>query len=130
MNGAVFLRFSMVSGRGYISGDDVYCIVSSTRRSSLMRIMEIEKRLHSLENDPKYMELQKNLKTLESGTIGSRHVRIGTPENLDSMIELRRNSDEMEDLIQRYRDTLAKYQNRIEKLNKEKQQLEKDLFPS
>jgi len=95
-----------------------------------MRIMEIEKRLHSLENDPKYMELQKNLKTLESGTIGSRHVRIGTPENLDSMIELRRNSDEMEDLIQRYRDTLSKYQNRIEKLNKEKQQLEKDLFPS
>ncbi len=92
--------------------------------------MEIEKRLHSLENDPKYMELQKNFKTLESGTIGSRHVRIGTPENLDSMIELRRNSDEMEDLIQRYRDTLSKYQNRIEKLNKEKQQLKKDLFPS
>jgi uncharacterized membrane protein YfbV (UPF0208 family) len=92
--------------------------------------MEIEKRLHSLENDPKYMELQQNLKTLESGTIGSRHVRISTPENLDSMVELRRNSDEMEDLIQRYRDTLAKYQNRIDLLNKEKQQLEKELFPS
>lgn len=92
--------------------------------------MEIEKRLHSLENDPKYMELQQNLKVLESGTIGSRHVRIGTPENLDSMIELRRNSDEMEDLVQRYRDTLAKYQNRIDHLNKEKQQLQKELFPS
>jgi len=120
----------MVSGRGYISVEHVYCIVSSTRRSSLMRIMEIEKRLHSLENDPKYMELQKNLKTLESGTIGSRHVRIGTPENLDRMVELRRNSEEMEDLIQRYRESLAKYQNRIEQLKNEKQQLQKELFPS
>lgn len=92
--------------------------------------MEIEKRLHGLENDPKYMELKKNLKTLESGTIGSRHVRIGTPENLDNMVELRRNSDEMEDLIERYRVNLAKYQNRIDQLNKEKQQLERELFPA
>ncbi len=92
--------------------------------------MEIEKRLHSLENDPKYMELQQNLKSLESGTIGSRHVRIGTPENLSNMVELRRNSEEMADLIKRYRETLAKYQDRIDKLNNEKQKLEKGLFPS
>jgi hypothetical protein len=91
--------------------------------------MEIEKRLHSLENDPKYMELQANLKTLESGSIGSRHIRIGTPENLSSMVELRRNSEEMEDLINRYRDSLTKYQSRIDQLNKEKQQLQKELFP-
>ena len=95
-----------------------------------MRIMEIEKRLHGLENDPKYMELQKNLKTLESDNIGSRHVRIGTPENLDRMIELRRNSQEMEDLVKRYKETLSKYQNKIDKLTIEKQQLERELFPA
>lgn len=95
-----------------------------------MRIMEIEKRLHSLENDPKYMELQKNLKTLESDNIGSRHVRIGTPENLDRIIELRRNSSEMEDLVKRYKETLSKYQNKIDKLTIEKQQLERELFPA
>jgi hypothetical protein len=92
--------------------------------------MEIEKRLHGLENDPKYMELQKNLKTLESDNIGSRHVRIGTPENLDRMIELRRNSQEMEDLVKRYKETLSKYQNKIDKLTIEKQQLERELFPA
>ena len=92
--------------------------------------MEIEKRLHSLENDPKFMELKENLKTLESGTIGSRHVRIGTPENLDNMVELRRNSEEMEDLIKRYRDSLTRYQSRIDQLNKEKKQLERELFPA
>jgi len=93
-----------------------------------MRIMEIEKRLHKLENDPRYVEMQENLKTLESSTTGSRHVRIGTPENLNKMIELRKNSDEMQDLIQRYRESIAKYQSKIEELIKEKKQLEKGLF--
>ena len=94
-----------------------------------MRIMEIEKRLHNLESDPKYREMQSNLKILEGNVIGSRHVRIGTPENLESMVELRRNSKEMEDLIQRYKNNLEKYQTRIDSLNKEKNQLQKELFP-
>ena len=94
-----------------------------------MRIMEIEKKLHSLENDPKFREMQNNLKTLESSVIGSRHVRIGTPENLDQIVELRRNSEEMDDLIKRYRDNVEKYQTRIDQLNKEKKQLQKELFP-
>ncbi|TRO54365.1 hypothetical protein E2P71_04285 [Candidatus Bathyarchaeota archaeon] len=94
-----------------------------------MRIMEIEKKLHSIENDPKFREMKDNLKTLESNVIGSRHVRIGTPENLDQMVELRRNSEEMDSLIQRYKDGVEKYQIRIDQLSKEKQQLQKELFP-
>ena len=94
-----------------------------------MRIMEIEKKLHSLENDPKFREMQDNLKTLESNVIGSRHVRIGTPENLDQMVELRRNSEEMTDLIKRYKDGVEKYQTRIDQLSKEKRELQKELFP-
>ena len=92
--------------------------------------MEIEKRVHSLENDPKYREMLDNLKTLETNAIGSRHVRIGTPENLDNMIELRRNSQEMDDLIKRYKENVDKYQIRIDKLNREKKQLQRELFPS
>ncbi len=91
--------------------------------------MEIEKKLHSLENDPKFREMQDNLKTLQSNVIGSRHVRIGTPENLDQMVELRRNSDEMTDLIQRYKEGVDKYQIRIDQLSKEKRELQKELFP-
>jgi hypothetical protein len=91
--------------------------------------MEIEKKLHTIENDPKYREMVDNLKILETNAIGSRHVRIGTPENLDNVIELRRNSKEMDDLIKRYRENVDKYQSRIDKLNKEKQQLQRELFP-
>ena len=92
--------------------------------------MEIEKRVHSLENDPTYREMLDNLKTLETNAIGSRHVRIGTPENLNNMIELRRNSQEMDDLIKRYKENVDKYQIRIDKLNREKKQLHRELFPS
>lgn len=92
--------------------------------------MEIEKKLHSLENDPRYREMQSNLKILETNVIGSRHVRISTPENLGTTIELRRNSKEMDDLIHRYRNNLEKYQTRIDDLNKEKRQLQKELFPT
>jgi len=92
--------------------------------------MEIEKRVHSLENDPTFREMLDNLKTLETNAIGSRHVRIGTPENLNNMIELRRNSQEMDDLIKRYKENVDKYQIRIDKLNREKKQLQRELFPS
>jgi hypothetical protein len=92
--------------------------------------MEIEKSLHNLVSDPKYREMQSNLKVLETSMIGSRHVRIGVPENLDKMVELRRNSKEMDDLIQRYKNNLEKYKTRIDNLNKEKSQLQRELFPT
>lgn len=95
-----------------------------------MRIMEIDRELQRLENDSKYRDLRKNLKTLESSAVGSRQVRIGTPENLDRKIELRRNSPEMEDLIKRYREQLQEYQEKIDKLYHEKKALEKELFPT
>ena len=91
--------------------------------------MEIEKKVQRIESDPKYREMKQNLKTLETNPVGSRHVRIGTPENLESMVELRRNSVEMDDLIKRYRANVDKYQIRIDKLNQEKLQLRKELFP-
>ncbi len=91
--------------------------------------MEIEKKLHSLENDPKFREMQSNLKILESTVVGSRHVRICSPDNMDQMIELRRNSNEMDDIIKKYRDGLERYQTRIDQLNREKNQLQKELFP-
>jgi uncharacterized protein YukE len=46
------------------------------------------------------------------------------------MVELRRNSKEMDDLIQRYKNNLEKYKTRIDNLNKEKSQLQRELFPT
>jgi len=91
--------------------------------------MEIERRLHNIENDPKYIKLKNNLKRLETTFTGSRQVIIDTPENLGIMVEFRRNSAEMKNLVQRYKDALTKYQKRINRLSLEKRKLEKALFP-
>ncbi|MFC1803810.1 hypothetical protein ACFL0D_07580 [Thermoproteota archaeon] len=100
-----------------------------TRRSTLMRIMAIEQKVHGINSDIKYKELQNNLKILETNVFGSRHIRIGNPENLERMIELRRYSEEMDDVIQRYKKGLEIYEDRIEILNMEKKLLQKELFP-
>jgi hypothetical protein len=73
--------------------------------------------------------MRNNLNILESKVFGSRYIRIGSPENLERIIELRRYSKEMDDLILRYKKGLEKYENRIEKLSLEKKQLQEELFP-
>lgn len=91
--------------------------------------MEIEKRLFSIESNSKFRKMQNNLKILETNVVGSRHIRIGSPENLEKMIELRRHSDKMNDIIQEYKEGLEKYENLIGELNREKEQLQRELFP-
>jgi hypothetical protein len=91
--------------------------------------MRIEQILHSIDSNVKFRKMRNNLNILESKAFGSRYIRIGNPENLDRMIELRRSSKEMDGAIQGYKKGLEKYENRIEKLNVEKKQLQKELFP-
>ena len=91
--------------------------------------MRIEQILQSIYSNVKFRKMRNNLNILESKTFGSRHIRIGNPENLEKKIELRRYSKEMHDVIQRYKEGMEKYENRIEKLNQEKKQLQKELFP-
>jgi hypothetical protein len=114
---------------GYIFLGCCCSIVGFTRRSRLKRIMEIEQRLFSIESDSKFRKMQDNLKILETNVVGSRHIRIGSPENLERMIEFRRHSEEMNEVIQGYKENLEKYENIIFKLNREKEQLQKELFP-
>jgi hypothetical protein len=91
--------------------------------------MEIEQRLHRIESDSKFRKMQNNLKLLQTNVVGSRHIRISNPNNLDKIIELRRHSEEMNNVIQGYKDGLEKYENIIDKLIREKEQLQKELFP-
>ena len=53
-----------------------------------------------------------------------------SPENLERMIELRRYSKKMDDVIQGYKKGLEIYEDRIEILNLEKKMLQKKLFPN
>jgi hypothetical protein len=91
--------------------------------------MKIELILQSIESNIKFRKMRNNLNILESKAFGSRYIRIGSPENLERMIELRRYSEEMHDVIQGYKEGLEVYENKIEILNREKRLLRKELFP-
>ncbi|MCW4048808.1 MAG: hypothetical protein NWE89_03640 [Candidatus Bathyarchaeota archaeon] len=73
--------------------------------------------------------MKKNLNILQSTSTGSRQVSIGSPEDMNTVIEVRRNSEGMKDVISRYKVKLEKYSTRIDKLSEEKRKLEKQLFP-
>ena len=91
--------------------------------------MKIDLILQSIESNFKFRKMRNNLKILESKAFGSRYIRIGSPDNLERMIELRRYSEEMEDVILGYKEGLKVYENRIINLNREKRLLQKELFP-
>ena len=114
---------------GYISNGCHYIIVTFTRRSRLMRIMEIDQNLHTIESNVMFRKMRNNLNILETKTFGSRYIKIGSPENLENMIELRRYSKEMDEVILGYKKGLEKYEDRIGKLHSEKKQLQNELFP-
>ena len=113
---------------GYIFLGCNISTVRFNRRSKLNRIIRIEQMLHSIGSNVKFRKMRNNLKILESKAFGSRYIRIGSPENLDRMIEIRRYSKEMDDTILGYKKGMKIYERRIEKLNKEKKILQKELF--
>jgi hypothetical protein len=94
-----------------------------------MRIMEIDQNLHIIESNVMFRKMRNNLNILETKTFGSRYIKIGSPENLEKMIELRRYSKEMDEVILGYKKGLEKYEDRIGKLHSEKKQLQNELFP-
>ena len=99
----------------------------ATRRSALLRIMEIETQLKNLVHDNKYYRIQENLRMLrEKSFFGD--VRVNDPHNFDSMIKLRRNSAESKECTEVYEKMSLEYEFFIDKLSIEKKQLQVELF--
>jgi hypothetical protein len=59
---------------------------------------------------------------------GGRLIRVRSPDDIDRFIEVRRNSEEMKEVLSKYEDMVEKYTKRVRSLIKEKADLEKDLF--
>ena len=92
--------------------------------------MRIEQILHSIYSNEKFRKMRNNLNILESKAFRSRYIKIGSPKNLERMIEIRRHTKEMDYVIQGYKEGLEVYEIRIENLNREKKKLQKELFPN
>ena len=98
----------------------------SSRRSSLSRIMEIEREIQEIKKSTDFKNINENIQILESNS-GSRSIRIDSPESNEKIV-LRRNTDEAKEITQDYRDKRRVFIDKLEKLEKERSMLKKDLF--
>jgi len=102
--------------------------MSSSRRTNLNRIMQIERELGRINTDKEYLQILSNMEIMDNLTAGSRDITIGSPDDMDRTITVRRRSEEAKDVAKSFELKLQKYSSRIQNLRDEKASLEKQMF--
>ena len=90
--------------------------------------MQIEKEIRTINTDREYLQIQRNMKIMGDSSFGSRNIDVESPDDMDRMITVRRNSEEAKDVAKSYELRLQKFSSRINELRSEKASLEKQLF--
>jgi len=102
--------------------------MSSSRRTNLHRIMQIENEIKNIKTNNKYQQILRNMNIMDHLTVGSRNIDVGSPDDMDKIITVRRRSEEAKDVVKSYKLNLQKYSSHIQTLINEKASLEKQLF--
>jgi hypothetical protein len=89
--------------------------------------MEIDDEIKKIKSDSTYRRVRRNLRILREKA-GGRLIRVRSPENIDSFIMVRKNSEEMKKVLSKYEVMVEKYNKQVRNLTKEKAELEKNLF--
>jgi hypothetical protein len=105
-----------------------YTMSFSERRAILLRILEIERNIKDIEHSNDYLKTRRGLKLLENARNGGGTITISSPSNLDTTIEIRKNSSEVANCIAAYREMMREDVLRIDTLNVEKLQLKRELL--
>ena len=100
----------------------------SSRKSTLIKIMEIDYEMSKIKSDSTYRRVRRNLRMLRETRTGGRLIRVRSPDDIDRFIEVRRNSEEMKEVLSKYEDMSEAYTQLVRNLAKEKAELEKILF--
>jgi uncharacterized protein involved in exopolysaccharide biosynthesis len=100
----------------------------SSRKSTLIKIMEIDDEINRIKSDSTYRRVRRNLRILKEARTGGRLIRVRSPDDIDRFIDVRRNSEEMKEVLSKYENMVEDYTQRVRNLVKEKAQLEKNLF--
>jgi hypothetical protein len=102
--------------------------MASSRKSTLIKIMEIDDEINRIKSDSTYRRVRRNLRILKEMRTGGRLIRVRSPDDIDRFIEVRKNSEEMKEVLSKYEDMVEDYTQRVRNLAKEKAELEKVLF--
>jgi hypothetical protein len=102
--------------------------MDSSRKSTLIKIMEIDDEISRIKSDSTFRRARRNLRILKEARTGGRLIRVRSPDDIDRFMEVRRNSEEMKEVLSKYEDMVEKYTQRVRDLAEEKAELEKTLF--
>jgi len=83
-----------------------------------------------MKRNPTYRAILENLRHLEDLRSGSNIVTISSPDDLKDEIVTRRHSQEFKDVISRYRERRAEFEEKMDKLSDRRARLVNQLFPS
>ncbi len=100
----------------------------SQRRTSLLRVLEIESNIKDIEHGDEYLRVKREIKLLENARNGSGRIVVSSPEDMSTTVELRKNSADVEQYLSRYRVRMRGVSDRIDSLNFEKSNLKRELM--
>ena len=98
------------------------------KASVLQEILSIDRAIKKLERDSTYMKIKKNLRNLEGRTTLGMNVIVASPDDLDKKIKVRKNSKEMVEIVEKYRERNEMYRGRLIQLYEKKADLTGQLF--
>lgn len=98
------------------------------RKSLLREILRIEAEMKKKRREPRYVWIKHNIFTLESRRFGAHTISIASPDDPDTMLEMRNNSQEMKDILSRYKEMQAEFTDELDELVVRKTKIQKQLF--
>ena len=90
--------------------------------------MENDAQVNRVRRDPVYARIKNNLDKLEKRRFGSVTVNIPSPDDPGKVVEVRCNSSEMREIVSKYKEMRAEFDDQIGELQTRKESLQKQLF--
>jgi hypothetical protein len=103
-------------------------LVMADRRSILQEILENEAQIKMRRRDPVYAKIMHNLDKLDKMRFGSATVNVPSPDYPEKLVEVRCNSPEMREIISKYKEMRAEFDDRMGELLARNARLQKQLF--
>lgn len=98
------------------------------RKSLLTEILKIEAQIKRRRRDAAYARIMHNLDKLERSRFGSAIVNVSSPDDPEKVVEVRRNSPELREIISKYKEMRVELDDQIVELLARKARLQKQLF--
>ena len=101
----------------------------SDRRATLLRLLEVEKNIKDIEHSREYLVMKRGLAALETAHAGGGGgiIVVNSPDDPAHIIEMRKNSPQVEECIIKYRALMKHNTDRITSLSLEKSRLKREL---